>query len=258
MTRQLSLFDFLHFPTEGAEENQMKVVTEKNFSDNRPKKQGKEKTSLQEYAGVLANHIPPGSIPEICNTLEKHSVILKITKKRFTKLGDYRAPHKGLSHRITINHDLNKFSFLVTLVHELAHLFTWEKYKRNIKPHGAQWKREFRFLMQPFINKKFFPQEVVICLNHYLENPAASSCTDISLLKTLKKFDSNNNFELTKLLEDIPEKSVFSLSGNSKVLIKGKKLRKRYLCSEINSKRKYLVSPVAEVLVKQEAEDVDN
>lgn len=238
--KQLSLFDlpsFLPLPATGTP-----LPAEK-------KKSAEPASPSQIYAEVLADYIPGESLGEVCSTLAKHNVFVKITRKRYTKLGDYRSPQNGSGHRITVNHDLNKYAFLLTLVHELAHLSTWEKYKRKAKPHGKEWKNEFREMMQPYVGKRIFPEEIVFALNNYLRNPAASSCADTHLLKTLRNFDKKNGAEHIVHLEDIPENAVFTLTGSSKKLRKGKKLRKRFLCREINSKRKYLVSPVAEVMV---------
>lgn len=251
MNNQLSLFDIPSFRPPGA--TGIPLTSEKKKSPEPGKNRVKEipgKPLPQVYAEVLADYIPGKSLEEICNTLAKHKVVVRITRKRYTKLGDYRSPHNGSGHRITVNHDLNKYAFLLTLVHELAHLSAWEKYRRKAKPHGKEWKAGFREMMQPFLGMKIFPDEIVLALNSYLQNPAASSCTDTRLLKTLRSFDKKNGQQAEVVhLEDIPEKAVFTLTGNTKKLKKGKKLRKRFLCMEVNSKRKYLVSPVAEVIV---------
>lgn len=89
-----------------------------------------------------------------------------------------------------------------------------------------------------------FPREVCDCLYIYIANPKASSCTDTKLLKALKKFDISNEYVH---LDDVPEKSIFSLR-NGREFIKGEKVRKRYKCQDIKSRRYYLVSPVAEVI----------
>ncbi len=251
MNRQLSLFDFL-FPPISPVKPKFAPVKERFVvagTDNSFLKKHSPTPMPQTYSELLANHLPAESLIDVCETLTRHKVILKITRKRTTKLGDYRAPHKGSGHRISINSDLNKFSFLVTLIHELAHLNTFEKFKRKVKPHGAEWKNEFRNLMVRYIEKKVFPEEIIFALNNYLENPAASSCTDTLLLKALCKFDYKKDSDKLIHLEDIPEGSVFSLSKRSKTFRKGKKLRKRFLCQDMNSKRKYLVSPVAEVVL---------
>ena len=60
----------------------------------------------------------------------------KVKKSRSSKYGDYRPPLKGSNHLITINYDMNKYAFLITLVHEIAHLTNWNKHKDKVKPHG--------------------------------------------------------------------------------------------------------------------------
>ena len=47
--------------------------------------------------------------------------------------------------------NLNPYRFLMTLVHEVAHLVAFQKYGRAIKPHGKEWKFTFQTLMLPFI-----------------------------------------------------------------------------------------------------------
>lgn len=161
-----------------------------------------------------------------------------------TKVGDYRHPHNGKPHQITVNHNLNPYSFLITLIHEIAHLTTWNKFRNKVQPHGTEWKEEFNIHLKPFIEMMLFPDDVTDCLNNYALNPKASSCTDIELIKVLKKYDLNSNY---MHLEDIPERSTFRLR-NGRTFIKCGKIRKRYMCIDTDSKRHYLVSPVAEVI----------
>lgn len=216
------------------------------------KKSLEEKSRLlaeETYSGVLIKYLPENCVKEVCQMLAKHKVFVKITKHRHSKLGDYHPPQKNSGHKISINHNLNKYSFLITMLHELAHLAVHEKFKRRTKPHGKEWKTEFRQILEPFIQAKNFSPELISALTEYLQNPAASSCTDVNLQKALKKFDENNRAEKIFLLEEIPENAVFCLSGTAKIFKKGKKLRKRFLCNELHSKRKYLVSPVAEVKI---------
>ncbi len=152
--------------------------------------------------------------------------------------------HRGKPHRITVNHNLNKYSFLITLTHEVAHLIAWNKFQNRILPHGKEWKEEFRLLLLPFFTLKIFPEDVLKCLNHYSLNPKASSCTDLHLMKVLKKYDENSAYIH---LEDIPAGSIFRLR-NGREFIKGERLRKRFLCTNLKNRKEYLVSPVAEVI----------
>ena len=178
------------------------------------------------------------------NWLSKYKFHFKITRSRTSKLGDYRPAHHGNPHRITVNHNLNKYSFLITLTHEVGHLVAWNKYRNKILPHGKEWKEEFRSLLLPFFSLNIFPEDILKCLTNYSLNPKASSCTDLHLVKVLKKYDENSSFIH---LEDIPVKCIFRLR-NGREFIKGERIRKRFKCVDVSSKKEYLVSPVAEVI----------
>jgi SprT protein len=158
----------------------------------------------------------------------------------------------GKGHRITVNYDLNQFSFLITFVHEVAHLETFKKYKRHVDPHGQEWKNEFRMLLSDFVHRGIFPDDIKSALSNYLLDPAASSCTDHNLLRTLRKYDRKT--EETFHLEDVPDNTIFRLhqSRSGLVFKKGQRIRKRFHCIEMNTNRIYFVSPLAEIEVIEE------
>lgn len=193
---------------------------------------------------ILAQYIPEEACPTIAKWINFYGAELKITKNRSTKLGDYRHPYGSEGHRISVNHNLNKFAFLVTLVHEFAHLITWEKHRNRVKPHGSEWKHWFQQAMLPFFELAIFPQDIQLALERYMNNPAASSCTDVHLQKILKRYDPVTAAK-GPTIDQLPIKTQFKL-GN-KIFEKGERLRKRFRCVEVKTGRVYLVSPLAEV-----------
>jgi len=203
---------------------------------------------FQRNSEVLRKYIPEPTVPQIAAWIIELDFKLKITKERQSKLGDYTPPHAGLNHTITINHNLNPYAFFITLVHEIAHLTTFQKYRNTVAPHGEEWKREYKVLMQPFLSPDIFPIDVLYALRRYLQNPAAASCSDLTLLRTLKLYDEPDETNRLVLLEHLPPKTHFLYNG-SRVFEKGEKLRKRYRCKEISSGAVYLFSPMAEVEV---------
>lgn len=203
---------------------------------------------FQKNCEVLKKYIPEGAVETIARWIVDYDFKLKIKKERSTKLGDYSSPQNGMNHVITINHNLNKYSFLVTLVHEVAHLSTFNKFKNTVAPHGQEWKNEFKILMQPFLVTEIFPVDVLYAIRKYLQNPAASSCTDTNLLRTLKLYDENTQ---QIFLEYLPYKSVFLYNGN-KVFEKGERIRKRFRCIEIATGTVYLFNPLTEVELFEE------
>ena len=103
---------------------------------------------------ILKPYLPKNSIPLVLNYLNKWNVNIKVSEKRNTKHGDFRIlPNQTL--QISINKTLNKYRFLITLIHELSHLVAYEKYGLNIKPHGNYWKKTFKDMINPFHSKYF-------------------------------------------------------------------------------------------------------
>lgn len=204
---------------------------------------------LERNKAILTKYLPDNTVDIIAGWIFHYDFKLKIKKSRASKYGDYRPPLKGTNHQITINHDMNKYAFLITLVHEVAHLTNWNKHRNRVKPHGEEWKSEFKVLMQPFINEEVFPPDVLSALTRYMRDPAASSCSDPHLMRVLKQYDVRVN---TVLLEELPANTIFMYS-QGRYFVKGEKIRTRFKCVELKTKREYLFSPLAEVyLVKNE------
>lgn len=199
---------------------------------------------MPDFSTQLSKYMPVEAAPIISQWLNDTACRFKVTKSRSTKLGDYRAPFRGSPHQITVNHDLNPYAFLLTTVHEFAHLKTFQDFKNTVKPHGEEWKNNFKSLIQPFLKLNIFPAEVIIAINAYMNNPAASSCTDLNLYRVLKKFDKTSSSIIH--VEQLPDQAIFQLK-NGRVFQKMEKLRKRYKCLELNTQKIYLFHPIAEV-----------
>lgn len=193
--------------------------------------------------------MPEEAAPIISNWINHTACLFKISRSRSTKLGDYRAPFKGSPHRISVNYDLNPYSFLITTIHEFAHLQTWNKHRHRVKPHGPEWKQHFKELMNPFLKLNIFPADINGAIHSYMENPAASSCTDLHLFRTLKAYDKAKENALT--VEALEDGHFFKLK-NGRSFQRIEKIRKRYKCMELSSKRMYLFNPIAEVFLLEQ------
>jgi hypothetical protein len=192
---------------------------------------------------TLARYIPEHAVRPVFELIVSNQVHLKIVNERQTRHGDYRRALNG-KHEITVNASLNQYKFLITLIHEIAHLVAFEKFGRNIKPHGEEWKLTFQRLMVPFIRPEIFPHQLLPLLAKHFRNPKASSDTDAKLALALKQFDQKETDK--NYIFEIPMGSHFRIS-NGKIFKKIAVRVKRYECLEISSGRLYLFQPNAEV-----------
>lgn len=197
---------------------------------------------------AIARYIPEKAAAPILDYLHRYKVHLTITRERKSVLGDYRHATGHKAHRISVNGNLNKYSFLITLIHELAHLVTFQEHKHAVDPHGKEWKKIYGVLLRDFLSAEIFPPDLLRALHASLHDLPASSCSDEKLMRALKNHDTNANGLI--MVEQIAEGKVFD-AGNGKLFKKGKKLRKRYQCTEVSTGRIYLFSPVYEVKAKE-------
>jgi hypothetical protein len=191
---------------------------------------------------TLLRYIPEHAVKPVFELIVVNRVHLKIVNERQTRHGDYR---KGLNgkHEITVNSSLNKYKFLITLIHEISHLVAFEKFGRDIKPHGQEWKYSFQQMMVPFIRPEIFPNNLLPLIARHFKNPTASSDTDSTLSLALKQFDKQND---KNYIFEIPYGSIFRLQ-NGKIFKKIAIRTKRFECLEMNSGKMYLFNPNAEV-----------
>ena len=166
----------------------------------------------------------------------------RLRKRRISKAGDFTCRH-GSVPRITINHDLSSCEFLITYVHEVAHLHVHQVHGFKAEAHGEAWKKSFQFLLNPLLHEQIFPEPVLSGLKEHMINPKASTYSDSVLTKLLRGLDPRA--AKVTLLSDLPEGSVFDLHG--RWFKKGKLKRTRVLCQEMKSKKQYLVPADAPV-----------
>ena len=138
---------------------------------------------------ILYKYLPHESVIPCFALIKELGIYLKIVNERQSRHGDYQRLPNG-QHKITINANLNKYRFLMTLIHEIAHLVAIEKYGRQIKPHGNEWKLTYQGLMQPFLRPEIFPTELLSYLVIHFQNPSASSDTDVHLSLAMQQYDT--------------------------------------------------------------------
>ena len=108
----------------------------------------------------MIKYIPEEAIPLVEYLIIEHKINLKIVSERQTKHGDFRRLPNG-HMQITVNNNLNPYQFLLTLIHEIAHHVTYQKFGR-VQPHGKEWKTVFQHLMLPFLQPEIYPKNILL------------------------------------------------------------------------------------------------
>jgi hypothetical protein len=192
----------------------------------------------------LKRYLPEASLPVVMGWLRDYDVLVKISGRRASKLGDYRPPAAVPYHRISVNRDLQPYEFLITLTHEIAHMMAWEKYHGRLKPHGKRWQDQYASLLRELTGKGIFPADLEPLIADHLARPGSYSKGNLVLARALHARNAPSNLIL---LEDLPENSRFQLP-DGRQFVKQQRLRKWFRCQHVANGRTYRVSPVAAVI----------
>lgn len=209
-------------------------------------------SKVEQPMHALAAFLPENTYHYVEEYLHRYKVHLTVAKARNSILGDYRNAYKDKHHRISVNGNLNKYAFLITLLHELAHLLTFEQHKHTVAAHGQEWRQTYSNLLAVFLQHNIFPDDIRLTLLQSLRNPAASSCAEAHLTRVLANYDERKPGVF--LLEELLQNTLFA-TKDGRQFTKGNKLRKRYRCQEVQTGIVYLFSPVYEVMVVDKSND---
>ena len=193
---------------------------------------------------TLDSYLPAGSYHAVMQYLQHYKVHLTVTRERRSVLGDYRFAVHGKNHRISVNGNLNSFAFLITLLHELAHLIAFAKYGNRIASHGKEWKLVYGEILRQFLLLDIFPGDIAMEIKTTMHSPAAGSCAEDGLIRVLRKYDQKQDQK--KLVEEIDVNGSFQ-TDDGRIFKRGDQLRKRIRCLELKTGKIYLFSPVYEV-----------
>lgn len=204
---------------------------------------------VEHPLGALSSYLPDGAFEPVVHLINSYKVHLTVTKARKSVLGDYRHAGIGSNHKISVNGNLNKYEFLITLLHELAHLLCFEQFKNRVDPHGKEWKNIYSGLLAQFIQLKIFPSDIQKSLQKTLLNPAATANGETALLLVLRRYDEVKK-EGYAFVAHLPEGTLFeSLKG--RIFRRGKKRRIRIECVEVSTGQVYSFSAITSVKVIQ-------
>ena len=194
---------------------------------------------------ALANYLPEGAFEPVVQLIHQYKVHLTVTRARKSVLGDYRHPFMGSNHKITVNGNLNPYEFLITLLHELAHLLCFEQHRNRVEAHGKEWKNIYGNLLGAFIALDLFPSDITKSLKKTLLNPAATANGETALLLVLRRYDKIKK-QGHAFIADIPVGTIFE-SLNGRIFKRGAKRRIRIECTELSTGNIYSFSALTEV-----------
>lgn len=193
---------------------------------------------------VLGQYLPPKAVEYCSELIMLYKLHLHIEVERKDRLGDY-SPHLGKGNRISINHNLNPFDFLITFIHELAHHVTFKKFGPHHQSHGVEWKEEFKTCMRPVVMMHIFPPDIEQPLIKHMQAPKYTHSGDVVLMKALMKY---NKQQSSILLDDLPNGTLFRMTNKSKMVFrKLEKLRTYAMCEEMSTGKKYKVHLLAKI-----------
>jgi hypothetical protein len=193
-------------------------------------------SAVEKLTSILNKHIPAPAVSYCLQLWQANPFKFKLRKSRQSKIGDFSCKH-GQTPQITVNDDLHPYLFLITYVHEVAHLHVHQRYGHKAEAHGEEWKDTFRDLLLPVMTPEIFSDKILRGLKRHMVNPKASTFSDTDLTELLRSVDAK--WSRATLLSEIPEGSLFGLHG--KWFRKGELQRTRVLCLELKTKRKFLV-----------------
>ena len=184
--------------------------------------------------------LPSPLVEKVKNLYRIQGLVLIVSKPRKTKLGDCRVKSGG-SGIITINSGMTPLQTFMTMIHELAHYrqFTRHGWKGKLEPHGAEWKSEYKKLMDEFFGFGYFDPETEKNIMSHMENPTARSCADTTLVKTLNPGET--------IVSDLSIGTMFFCDFKLYTVVQ--KLRKNYKCRCVATGDMFIFPPTYRVKI---------
>lgn len=191
----------------------------------------------------FTRHIPENAVEYVMALWREHPFHFTVAGSRKTCLGNYM--YKNGKHFISVNGDSNPYSFLITLIHEIAHQrvrVSQKLFRRAPAPHGHEWKFHFKTLMAPLLHHHIFPEDILRALVPHMQNPAASSTKDPVLIRVLSGYSPEKVIKGTYLSE-VADGKIFNFNGRQFKRIQNR--RTRILVECVNTQKRYTIPGVA-------------
>ena len=191
---------------------------------------------------LLGRFVPSVALAHCLDLWRRYPFALVIARCRSSRQGDYLFDRRTGMHRISVNGDLDPYSFLITYLHEVAHrIVNAQRGLSRVRPHGSEWKEAFRFAMAPVLNAEVFPEAILTALCRHMLQPKASTHADPALVQVLGLYRSKG--EGLIYLSNLSADEVFVFRGQQFQKIHHR--RTRVLCRHLSSGRRYMIAGMA-------------
>ncbi len=206
------------------------------------------RTAVDLLSQQLNVWLPAGTEHLCAQWLVSQHTDVHIVRPRKTKLGDFRPQLLPNHHRISLNADLVPIQCLVTLVHEIAHAFIWNRYRNRVPSHGYEWKRCYQQLLADILALNLFDPRTSAALYEHMRRPKARSSVTCPVQKLIQPVYKG------LVLNDLTPNQMFSLpSGQCFKVVK--KLRTHWHCKELSTGQDYRVHGLAPVTLLPSAQN---
>ena len=142
---------------------------------------------LPDYLlALLGQKVPAYGMPLVARLVRSYDFAFRFAPPRLRKLGDYTRKANG-EVAITINADLPPELFLVTFLHEVAHLEALQNRTRREAPHGKRWQACFGALLTELCQsaEAAMPAPLHQALVRHSQAPTATLTADPALARLL-------------------------------------------------------------------------
>lgn len=205
-------------------------------------------TTQNRYKQILGRYLPEKAVDLVFDFLYINHIGFKITKKRRSKLGDYKwFKYKPGYYEISVNGDLNKYAFMLVLMHEMAHHLVHLQYGESVQPHGHEWQRSFADTMKKYIGMGVFPSDVANAMAVYSSSIPLKIKKERELMSIINRYNENANSTPEITLNDVPLNTLFKLENHERVFRSVEKRRTRYKCVDIKTNEYFLVQGTATI-----------
>ncbi|MBQ6068858.1 MAG: SprT-like domain-containing protein [Bacteroidales bacterium] len=205
--------------------------------------------SPEEYKSILAKYLPHAAVDPVYAFMSRHNVFFHITRKRTSKLGDYRWPQPRHNYQeISVNGDMNPYQFLMVLLHEMAHLNTHQRHGNEVQPHGHEWQGEYRQLLLQYL--PCFPNDIASLIISYTSRIPLSRTIEKQIDAQLRRYDPDYSPSNDLTLNQLAPGTAFRIAANPQKSFRAlEKRRTRWICLGLDDNKKYLVSGTAQVIL---------